>query len=295
MRKIIKKILFLIAGLLGLGIIIIIISNTVVVVDKYNVIAGNVPSAFDGFKVVQLSDLHSKEFGRENGTLLKKIAKINPDIIVMTGDMVNSTDTEFSIFLTFAKKLAENYPVYYIVGNHEQALSKQNLAFIYNELKSYGVNVLDNEMAVIEKDDAKINIYGMWFNLRYYSDQTSAYVLDNPDIYYFAEDTMRKILGECGRESFNILLTHNPVFFDTYSKWGADLTLSGHIHGGMVRIPFIGGIYSPEKTFFPKYDEGLFEENDKRMIVSRGIGNGSLGFRFLNCPQIVEITLYSSK
>jgi len=287
--------LLLIAGLLGLGIILVIISNTVLVVDKYNLISDNLPSAFDGFKIVQLSDLHSKEFGRDNSSLIKKIDKTNPDIIVMTGDMVNSTDTDFSIFFTLTKKLVEKYPVYYIVGNHEQALSEKNIAFIYNELKSYGVYVLDNEVAEIERDGARIHMYGLWFNLRYYSDQTSDYVINNPDTYYFAEDTMKKILGDCDSESFNVLLTHNPVYFDTYAKWGADLTLSGHIHGGMVRIPFVGGVYSPEKTFFPKYDEGLFEEDDKRMIVSRGIGNGSLGFRFLNCPQIVEITLRTSK
>jgi len=279
------------AGLVIILAGIFIISNTMLTVSGYDLEYASLPSSFDGFRIVHLSDLHSTRFGAGNQRLLKAIEKQRPDIIVMTGDMINSTDQEYSIFISLAEQLASKYKVYFVVGNHEQSLKDNQLQLLYSELTNAGVYVLNNEKMAIEKDDDSINIHGMWFNLRYYSDQTNQYIRDNPDDYYFTLDRMKGVMDVHDDNQFSILLTHNPLYFDTYSQWGADLTLCGHIHGGMIRLPFLGGVYSPERTYFPEYDAGLFTSADKRMIVSKGLGNGKLGFRFLNCPEIVVITL----
>ncbi|HZX20985.1 MAG TPA: metallophosphoesterase [Clostridia bacterium] len=269
---------------------IFIVSNQFLTVTTYNLEYPDLPVSFDGFRIVQLSDLHNNRFGADNQRLISAINKQSPDIIVMTGDMINSTDRDYSILISLAENLANKYGTYFVVGNHEQSLKDAELQALYGELKTAGVYILDNEKTTIEKDNERINIYGMWFNLRYYSDQTNQYIRDNPEDYYFSLDRMNSVIGTHD-DGFSILLTHNPAYFDTYSRFGADLTLSGHIHGGMIRIPFLGGVYSPEKTFFPKYDAGLYSVMDKKMIVSRGLGNGKQGFRFLNPPEIVTITL----
>ena len=207
----------------------------------------------------------------------------------MTGDMINTKDENYSVFLSLAKSLAERYEVYYVVGNHEQNLKDKQRVELINNIRNLGIVILDNEKTVIEKNGESINLYGLWFNLRYYRNLKDEYTRD----YYFGTEQMKKVLGDCDKRRFNVILTHNPVFFDTYSEWGADLSLSGHIHGGMIRIPFVGGLFSPEKELFPKYNSGVFENNDSSLIVNRGLGNGDFGFRFLNCPELTVITLKS--
>ncbi len=286
-----KKIsLSILVSIIIIVIFIAIISNTTLVAHQYSLDYKNLPDSFDGFKIVLLSDLHSKQFGKGNKNLIETIDRQSPDIIVMTGDMINSTDKDYSAFISLAEKIAKKYSVYYVVGNHEQSISEYDLELLYDELKNSGVIVLDNEKASVEKNNESINIYGMWFNLRYYSNQSNEYVKNNAEKYSLTTDKIRAILGDCNKDKLNILLTHNPIYFDYYCEWGADLTLSGHMHGGLIRLPFVDGIYSPERVFFPKYDAGLFSSGDRKMIVSRGLGN-SMGFRFLNCPELVVITL----
>ncbi|NLZ48584.1 MAG: metallophosphoesterase [Clostridiales bacterium] len=249
--------------------------------------SSQVPNSFDGFKILQISDLHSKEFGKDNRRLLEVIDKVAPNLIVITGDMINSKETDFSVFYKLAVSLVNKYPVYYIVGNHEQNLNEEALEEMLAYIDGLGVQVLDNEKITIEKEGKSINFYGLWFHLRYYRDLSN----ENTKEYYFGTEQIKKILGEAEEKDFNILLTHNPVYFDTYSTWGADLTLSGHMHGGMVRLPFVGGLVSPEKELFPKYDGGLYKAGSNSMIVSRGLGSGKAGFRFFNKPELVIITL----
>lgn len=266
----------------------VIISNKYLTVTDYEINIKNLPSGFDNYKIALITDLHSSSFGKDNKALLKKLKKEKPDIVLLGGDMISTSDTDYSVFFSLAKKLADLYPTYYVLGNHEQALEEKKLSYICQNIKSMGIKMLDNERVVLKKGSHTINLYGMWFNLRFYADRSED---SNPQSqYYFDIDTMNDIIGK-KQKGVNILLTHNPVYFDTYEKWGADLTLSGHIHGGMVRLPFLGGICSPEKTFFPLYDEGVFEINNSKMIVSRGLGNGDMGFRFLNCPELVIVTL----
>lgn len=205
----------------------------------------------------------------------------------MTGDMINTKDTDYEVFINLAKEMCKSYKTYYIVGNHEQNLSDDKLKNLKNELKSIGVKVLDNEKVAITKGIDSINLYGLWFGLKYYKDINKKY---NQNVY-FGTEQIKTILGDLDDNSYNILLTHNPLYFDTYSAWGADLTIFGHIHGGMIRIPFIGGLFSPEKEFFPKYNAGKYMIKGKELIVNRGLGNGNFGIRIFNRPEITVITL----
>jgi predicted MPP superfamily phosphohydrolase len=263
----------------------LIISNNCLSVTKITVKNDKIPSSFQGYRIVQLSDLHDKSFGEDNTRLISAVKSADPDIIALAGDMVNSSDANFNTFYSLAQQLVKVCPVYFAVGNHEQMLDAGLREELIKTLKSIGVIVLDNENTTLEKDGEKIRLYGLWFNLRYYRNLTNA-----GEAYYFTQDNTRQLLGEKSDE-YTILLTHNPVYFNSYSAWGADLTLSGHLHGGMIRIPFIGGLFSPEKKFFPQYDAGVFKTESSVLFVSRGLGNGKFGIRFLNRPEIVIITL----
>ncbi len=286
--KIFRKVIF---TLLAFFLVEIYIDSNVLKVSDFTIKDKKIPPKFNGYKILHLSDLHSKSFGYKNINLVNKINKISPDIIVMTGDMVNCNDTNFDNFFNLVKLISSKYEIYYIVGNHEQSMKDENRDVIIDYLKANGVKVLDNEKVSLEKDGESINLYGAWCNLRYYSSRKSK------ERYDFTLEIMNKIMKDSPLEEdkFNILLAHNPNYIEAYSKWGADLTLSGHIHGGMVRLPFLGGIFSPDTLFFPKYSAGLYDVNGKKLIVSRGLGRGVRGFRFFNRPEINVITLENNK
>lgn len=289
-----KKIKLFRAVIIGFALLVggvFMVSNNVLQITSYQLEYYNLPAAFDGFKIIHLSDLHSKQFGKGNRKLIKLIEKKSPHIVVMTGDMVNSGDDNFDIFYSTAEQIANRFETYYIVGNHEQNLSEDKLHTLYSTLDHLGVHVLDNDRKTIQRGEDWVEIYGLWFNLRYYSNRTNEYVKQHPDEYYFNIEKMEQVIGSKESSNFSILLTHNPAYFGTYAEWGADLTLSGHIHGGVLRLPFLGGVFSPERTWFPPFDWGEFGIDNRRMIVSRGLGNGSEGIRFLNCPEVALITL----
>mgnify|MGYP000975935533 CR=1 FL=1 len=282
-KKIVFKIFLLILVFL---VIEFIASNTFLSVTKISVKDEKIPESFNGYKIVQLSDLHSKSFGKNSSMLIRAVKAQNPDIIVLTGDMVNSTDTQFDIFYDCAKELVKICDTYFIVGNHEQMLAVNLRSDITQHLKQIGVKTLDNKKVILDKNGEKINLYGLWFNLRYYRNLSG----DSKD-YALTDDIIRRLLGSTNNKEYNILLTHNPVYFDVYSDWGADLTLSGHIHGGMIRVPFVGGVLSPEYEFFPYYDAGIYENGEDMMFISRGLGNGLFGMRMFNHPEIAVLTL----
>ncbi|KOR83562.1 hypothetical protein AM233_05140 [Bacillus sp. FJAT-22058] len=245
----------------------------------------NLPGEFDGFKFVQLSDLHNKEFGEGNKRLVKKINKIEPDIIVITGDMLNNSHdipNNGEVLIKLLENLNNNYPIYYVTGEHEEGLyyedrnkyQKEGTKEAYEEkLSNLGVTVLKDEQTTITRQDAKINLYGLKEHLS-------------------GEIQIEERLGETNENEVNILLSHRPFYFDEYADWGADLVFSGDTHGGMLRLPFIGGVVSTE-GFFPKYDGGLFNKENLIMVVSRGLGNNAIPLRINNRPEVVEITLKS--
>lgn len=260
------------------------IDNEIPKVSNVEIKSSKLPEVFDGYKIVQLSDLHSKSFGNNNEMLIDMIDKESPNIIVMTGDMVTANEKDFTVFYSLVKELTKKYRVYYVYGNHEGELSLKLKSEITAFLKENGVIVLDNDYISIEKNNEKINLYGLCYTQKYYS-------YKGGKKHIITENYIKNKLGTIDKNKYNILLTHNPLFFDAYSGYGFDLTLSGHVHGGLIRLPFIGGILSPERKFFPQYSAGVYEKGNSKLVVSRGLSRGTKGFRFFNRPDVVSITL----
>lgn len=261
-------------------------------IKRYDVKSEKIPEAFHQAKIVFLTDLHNIEYGRENEKLLKAIERENPDYIFVGGDMlVAKAGVPFTPALSFVKKLAKKYLVYYANGNHEYRLKiypEQYGENTYEEyitaLKDAGVVHLCNESVSIRRGNQEIIVSGLEIDAMYYHRLKR---IEMPKTY------IPSLLGSPKDENFCILLSHNPVYFPQYAKWGADLVLSGHVHGGIVRIPFLGGVISPQLTLFPKYDAGIFREGDSQMILSPGLGSHSIPVRLFNMPQMQVITLWS--
>lgn len=259
------------------------LSNKLVKVSKYNIKSNKVPLEFDNYKIIQLSDFHNyKYLGKDNKIVIDKINEEKPDIIVMTGDMVNKYDNNFENFFKLVEILSEKYNIYYIVGNHEKRLKKNHLSLIIKKLEGLGIKILNNSKITLMKEKDYINIYGIDIPLFFYK------IKNKPSNI---NEILNASLNSCSSSEYNVLLAHNPLYFDEYANYNVDLTLSGHVHGGMIRLPFIGGILSPERKFFPKYSSGVYSINNKKLIVSRGMGHSKPGIRILNMPEIVSITL----
>lgn len=251
-------------------------------VSEYDYKSEKVPQSFNGYKILQLSDLHSYQFGEDNKNLIEIIDKINPDIIVVTGDMVDNSDKKFTVCLELMKKLAQKYDVYYTFGNHEVAFVGEKYVNLVTDLKSTGINLLMNEKAEIYKGNEKINIYGMFYNAKYYLKFAKEYV---------NFDMLNSLIPERNNNEFNILLAHNPLDFKFLSQMNVDLIFSGHVHGGVVRLPFLGGLLSPTASLFPKYTKGVYSLGESKMVVSAGLGLGTIPFRIYNTPNLVVTTL----
>ena len=252
----------------------------------YKVPSPKLPAAFDGFRILHLSDLHSASFGKKNYRLLKAAESARPDIVVMTGDMVNGGEEHFSVFLHLAAALAGQWEVYYIMGNHEQTLKPRRQQDLLRALGNAGVHVLGNESVDLKRGDDRIRLYGMYSHMRYYRDLKHCF---DRHAHFTATD-LRELVGPADPDLYNILLAHNPLYFPSYAKWGADLTLSGHIHGGIIRLPVFGGLLSPEFKFFPRYDGGFFTWSGRCLEVSRGLGNNFL-WRINNPPELPLLIL----
>ena len=236
-------------------------------------------------RLVFLSDLHSHSFGKGNQRLLKAIDHANPDVVLVGGDMMvvkKTADTK--ICLKLMADLAARYPVFYGNGNHENRMDRERLVYgdqydtYETSLKKLGVIVLRDRTELYRKDIAITGI-----DLK-----EGCYKKFQPDRFLSKE--LEEKAGKTG-ERFQILLSHSPLYFSTYSQWGADLTLSGHFHGGTIRLPFLGGVMTPQCQFFLPYCAGTFKDKEKYMIVSRGLGTHSINIRIHNKPQIVVVDL----
>lgn len=264
--------------------------TTKVDITKYTITNYKIPQEFNDFKIVQLSDFHSTGYKDTTEVIIKKIKKINPDIIVMTGDMISWEMENIEQLKVLISSLAESYPIYYVDGNHEhlaEILKIDEYNAFMDQIRTLGIATLKNNYIEVVKDGEAINLYGIDIPL------------DGPTGLYVTEEQLedgyvKNTLSEVDNQKFNILLAHNPIFINEYSDFGADLVLSGHIHGGIVRIPILGiGIASPEKEYFPKYDSGEFIDGNTTMIVNRGIGASSFDLRLFNKPEISVIRLKS--
>lgn len=258
-------------------------------VTHYSITSVKFPSNFPDYKIVMLSDLHNRSYGIGNRKLLTAVEELKPDCILIAGDMIVGKKTaDFGQTLEFLKQLAVKYPVYYANGNHESRMKFETEKFgsMYKTFQSaildYGITLLENENATILIPECPARIYGLEIDNEYYKKRKTP-VMNVSNI--------KQQIGIPDQQEYSILLAHNPVYFPLYAEWGADLVLSGHVHGGLARIPFLGGMLSPQLKFFPKYDAGLFEEKSSKMILSRGIGSHSIHIRLFNQPEIVAITL----
>ena len=291
------KTLFVLLLLFAIVMIWSAIEQKFLTVKSYAVHSDKISKDLDGTSFVVLADLHNMTFGKGNDRLAERIDKLSPDFIVVAGDLV---DKNLLCYPGNAYKLLENlagkYKIYYAYGNHEQRLiqyasgewpeDKKKLHASWLEykvrLKKLNVEFLDNSSAFYYKNNNKICIHGLSIADEFFK-KGKAVVMK--------KEYLATLLGNTNDICYNLLIAHNPFYFHDYVSWGADLTVSGHIHGGMVRLPGIGGIVSPQVRFFPKYDSGLFTEDDKSMIVSRGLGTHSYMPRLFNLPEIVHIKL----
>lgn len=240
----------------------------------------NIPDEFNGYTIVQISDLHNKEFGKNQEYLLNKIRAVTPNIIVVTGDLIDRRKYDLDTAIKFINGAAEIAPVYYVSGNHEAWSG--DYENIKEKLLNCGVQILDDSKAELIKNDAVIEILGL-------SDPgflTSNY-MDGTNISKLEES-----LADLSDDSvFQILLSHRPELFDLYASENIDIIFSGHAHGGQFRIPFIGGLVAPDQGLFPKYTSGMHTQNRSTLIVSRGLGNSIIPIRIFNRPEIVVLTL----
>jgi len=258
-------------------------------VTHFNVHSKDIPITFQGVSFVVLSDLHNNSFGKDNATLLNEINNANPEFIVVAGDMIVGQEfNNYSVVLSLLSKLAARYPIYYGYGNHEQRVmpggDRYNERFDeYKEsLQKMGVCFLANEHINITRDKETITITGLQIGSEYFT----KWKQPKMDTKY-----LQKLVGIPDNQCYNILVAHNPVYFKNYKEWGADLILSGHLHGGMIRLPGIGGIVSPQYKLLPRYDAGRFEESGKTMLVSRGLGMHTIKIRVFNRPELMVVTL----
>lgn len=255
------------------------IDNNAIQTTEMEITSDKIPESFDGYKILQISDFHSRKFDDGNFKLIREIDKVEPDIIVLTGDMVTGNETDFTTFFNLVEELAKRYKMYFVPGNHEVVLSAASKQEFLDCFEKNNITFLDNNSVEIVKEGESVNLYGLWYEKKYYTSQELT-----------SEDIFNRI-GESNSERYNILLAHQPKYFPLYQTWGADLILSGHIHGGMVRLPILGPLFSPDGELFPKYAEGQYVLENSTLIVSRGVGIGSRGFRVLNRPELVLITL----
>ena len=277
-----KKFIFLVVVAIVLVVLVIWIAwgNTALELNTYTVSSAKLPQSFDGYRIAHVSDLHNAEMGKDNETLLTMLRDADPDIIAITGDLIDSRNTDVEVALQFVREAVKIAPCYYVTGNHEARVSE------YGELKAgmeaAGVTVLEDVRTEISMEGETITLIGV---------NDPSYQTD----YLFgdSETVMNTKLEDLHTEhdGFTILLSHRPELFDTYVDQDIDLVLSGHAHGGQFRLPFIGGLVAPNQGLFPEYDAGIYTEDNTNMLISRGVGNSILPFRINNRPEVILIEL----
>lgn len=264
-------------------------------VSHYIYQSDKISPALDGYKIVQVSDLHNKSFGEDSHFLIKKIEAEQPDLIVVTGDLVDRTRTDIDVALNFINQAAQIAPLYYITGNHEEALSLPQMRKLTSGIEAAGGVVLNSEFVIVSRSQG----------ILYRSDYSLDW--DEEAILADAPDDVFNLIGLADvnlfrskihyitphSDNLNILLAHQPQAVDNYTTEPVDLIFAGHAHGGQFRLPFIGPVYAPGQGFYPTYTEGVYEYNGASMVVSRGLGNSVFPIRINNRPELVVVELVS--
>lgn len=250
--------------------------NKALEVNEFVIRSEGVPAAFSGFRIAHVSDLHNAEFGDGNAKLLNRISAAAPDLIVISGDLVDSRNTDVAAAVNFAREAGKTAPVYYVTGNHEARIAQ--LPDLKRGLEDAGVTILDNEKLRLERAGEAITLMGMMDPSFMPGEDAAA-----------AEKVLENLTDVS--DGYTVLLSHRPELFDAYVNAGADLVFSGHAHGGQFRFPLVGGLVAPNQGLFPRYDSGRYTSGSTNMIVSRGLGNSIIPIRFNNRPELIVVTL----
>lgn len=277
MKKLKRASWFLFALSLLLGVLIW--GNKSLQTEQFTYTDARLPGGLDGLRMVHLSDLHGAVFGRDNAHLLSAVVEARPDVIVITGDLVDENTARPEAYAAFlGESLAEIAPTYYVTGNHEWACGMEAVETIKQSLADGGVTVLTNEFVCVERGGDTIVLAGI-DDPNGYADQKSP------------EALATEVYAACGDPYWVLLAHRNDRFESEYSLLGADLTVSGHGHGGCIRLPLTDGLLGTQHNLFPSHTAGFYENNGARQFVSRGLGNIGMTFRVFNRPQVAVITL----
>lgn len=268
LKKILKLIIFIVVVYIFLY-----INNNWLVTTEHIHESDKIPASFDGFRIAQVTDLHDATFGENQSRLVEKVRATNPDVIFITGDIVDSRRYDLENSLQAVRQFTEIADVYYVIGNHEVALNLMDE--IYAALIEIGVHVLPNDAVLLERNGEQIVIAG----------------IEDPLMGQNVGRSIDQAMQSIDKDLFTVLLSHRPEQFDAYVKANIDLVMTGHAHGGQIRVPFIGGLVAPSQGIMPKYSAGIFEEQQTKMIVNRGLGNSLFPYRIFNLPEVYVIQL----
>lgn len=269
--------------------IINIIQNLGIKTTKYKIYSKKLPTEFDNYKIAFLSDIHSRNFGEKQKKLIKKVKKIKPNIILITGDWVDSKHGKFINCIEQANLLSEIAPVWCVYGNHEiRIIKREKNDNINHSLSKAGANFLHKSNIKIKRKNSYINLVGIEDEIHLKENAKKQKHMINTKIM------LEHATNRISPNNFTILMAHRPEFMDIYSNFDIDLVLSGHAHGGQIRLPFIGGLFAPKQGIFPKLTSGIHEKNKTKMIINRGLG-GFKPFRVFNKPEVVSIVLNCEK
>ena len=255
--------------------------NKALMTTRYVVKSEQLPHTFSGFRIAQISDLHNAVFGKNNEKLLKVLSENKPDLIVMTGDLIDGCHTNTQVAIHLAERAMEIAPVCYVPGNHEASTVQYEA--LRDGLRSAGVILLEDEVNTLEIGGETVTILGL-------ADPRFTIWGNAPG--EIRNGIRRKLTRLMLRaEGFTILLSHRPELFPIYAGFGINLVLCGHTHGGQIRLPFLGGVFAPGQGLFPRYDAGVYTRGDTTMVISRGLGNSKMPIRINNRPEVVLINL----
>lgn len=244
--------------------------------ETFEVVSDRLPAAFDGLRVVELADLHGASFGPGNRDLIKAVRAAEPDLIAIDGDLADE-NTDLSVIRTLAGELVQIAPTYYVTGNHEWAMKGRKELFAI--LEETGVNTLHNEYVRLERDGQYMVIAGV-------DDPNGPWDQKTP------ETLTEEIRAACG-DPYIVLLAHRNDMLARWDALGLDVVLAGHAHGGVIRLPVVGGLLGTGMQFFPEYTAGVYQKGRTSLLVSRGLGNSGLPFRVFNRPHLPVLVLRS--
>lgn len=281
MKKALRNILIILGVLIVSTVLIVLDSYINIDVSHYEIKSDKLNQKYNNYKIMLLTDLHNRDITEK---LVKIVNEENPNIIVMSGDMINEKVDGFDNLFNLCEELKDK-TVYYVFGNHEENMSDKNQnEFIEKIKEKTNVILLNNDK--VELDDS-FTIYGFSHQVKYYLASTKEKI----DLNYIEER-----IGKIDINKFNLLISHDPLLYNLYSEYGFDMVLSGHLHGGIINIPFVGGLLSPDFTFFPKYYKGVNKIENTNLVISRGLGYGyMIPIRVFNRGEVVIINLMKNE